>query len=377
LKDLDARRDELTLSGKQQELLLRSALEAGHETDYWFQRLLDPASALSVLTSPYLSTHAQERACSYLGVMGARAGEHSEKAKERLLQLAVSSESPSISRAASLALAPLADEGFINQHFGTGRNGLKGGEVSALAVMFDSHGLPVRGLSKTALRQMRLKILKDNSVELLFSVLRAAALGAAGFCLAATWNFAQSYIASQTRGLPVFTFLILQLSLVGLLTFIIAFPGALLAPLGRDLSALFSGGRKKLPAALGTIAGSALGTGLTVAFLSGLAEYSNPSSLRLLRYFSSGAILGVAIGLPWLLSVRLSLKPVWLVLLSALSGALVFTGIAQLENWWPATSFALSIKGQHIPGSDALAGFLIGVGSALGLAWGRLRDRSH
>jgi hypothetical protein len=85
-------------------------------------------------------------------------------------------------------------------------------------------------------------------------------------------------------------------------------------------------------------------------------------------------LLGAAIALPWLLSVRFSLKRVWLVLLAGLCGALVFTGVSQWENWWPAASFALSIKGPYVAGARALAGGLIGLGSALGLVWGRLGD---
>jgi hypothetical protein len=97
--------------------------------------------------------------------------------------------------------------------------------------------------------------------------------------------------------------------------------------------------------------------------------------LRLLRYFLSGALLGAAIGLPWLLSIRFTLKPIWLVLLAGLCGALAFSGVSALDNWWPATSFALSIAGPHLFGTQPIAGILIGLGSALGLAWGRLRDR--
>jgi hypothetical protein len=274
-----------------------------------------------------------------------------------------------------LALAPLADAPFIDGHFAAGREALKSGEIDALAILHDVQGLPLKGLSAPARRQVRLKVLKDNSLEILSSVLRAAFLGAAGFGLAVIWIYAQVYIGSQARGLPPLTLLALELLLVGVLTFILALPGSLCAPLARDVAALISGGRRRLPAALGTIAGSALGTGLTVAFLAALAEYRDPSLLRLLRYFLSGVVLGAAIGLPWLLSIRFTLKPIWLVLLSALFGALAFSAVSSLENWWPATSFALSIAGPHLFGTQPLAGILIGLGSALGLAWGRLGDR--
>jgi hypothetical protein len=118
--------------------------------------------------------------------------------------------------------------------------------------MHDAQGLPLQGLSASARRQVRLKVLKDNSLEILSSVLRAAFLGAAGFGFAVIWIYAQVYIGSQTRNLPPFTLLALELMLVGLLAFILALPGSLCAPLARDLSTLLSGGRRRLPAALGT-----------------------------------------------------------------------------------------------------------------------------
>jgi hypothetical protein len=91
LQDLDERRAELTLTARQQELLLRSALEAGHESDYWFSRIPDPLLAFSVLTSPYLSLNAQERACRLIGSLGTRNDEFGKMAKEKLLEWACAS----------------------------------------------------------------------------------------------------------------------------------------------------------------------------------------------------------------------------------------------------------------------------------------------
>lgn len=376
LKDLDARRDELTLSSDQQELLLQSALEAGHEVDYWWRRIQNPKSALSVLTSQYLSVNAQEHACRLLGMMGKLQDEFGQAVKERLLALAIGSQSPPrIIRAASLALAPLVDEAFLKEKFAAQPQDLDPSQVAALALMFDSHPLPLKGISSPARRQIRMKMLKDNSFEIMASVLRAAMLGAAGFGLAAAWLYSQVYFGSPTTTLPPFTLLVLGLSLVGLLTFMLALPGALCAPLGRDIATIISGGRRSLPAALGTLAGSAFGIGLTVALLAALAEYSQPSLPRLLRYFISGAGLGIAIALPWLLAIRWPVKRIWLVLLAGVSGALAFSGISALENWWPATSFALSVAGPHLIATAPVAGSLIGLGNALGLTWGRLRNR--
>ena len=377
LANLDSRSDELTLSGEQLALLLRSALEAGHEVDYWFKRIQNPQLALSVLTSPYLGVEAQERACRFLGLMGTKEDEFGKIAKDKLWNWACASESPRISQAASLALAPLVDEAFISQHFGARGEELKRGEIAALAVMHDAHWLPLKALTAAARRQVRLKLLQNNSVEIFSSVLRAASLGAAGFGLAAVWNFAQTYLGPDAAAPPPLTLLILQLSLIGLLVFIMALPGALCAPLGRDLWAILAGGRRKLPAALGTLVGSTLGGGLTVVFLTALAEYHDPSLLRLSRYFLSGVMLGAAISLPWLLSLRFTLKRLWLVLLLAgLCGGLVFWGVSLVETWWPQHSFALTLDGRYGWATRVVPGILIGVGSALGLAWGRLRKRS-
>ena len=380
LEKLDARRDKLTLSSEQQELVLRSALEAGHETDYWFQRIQEPQLALSVLSSEYLSTAAQERACHYLGSMGSQQGEPATQAKIKLWEWARDSESPPrLTRAASLALAPHVDEAFIKEKFGAGHQDLEPGKLAALAIMHDAHPLPLKGLALPARRQIHQKILKDNSVELLSSVLRAASLGAIGFGLAVAWVYSKSYICPTEKfwpGSPVF---FLELSLVVLLTFIIALPGALCAPLGRDLYSLLSGGRRRLPAALGAILGSALGIGLTVVFMAALAEYDDQPSLpRLIGYFISAAVWGAAIALPWLLSARFKLdKRTWVVvLLAGLCGALVFLGVTSLDNWWPSTSYTLTMDNSCSPGLRMVPGFLIGLGSAIGMVWGHLRERS-
>ena len=373
LADLNARRDELELSSPQLALLLRSALEAGYETDYWFQRVQQPSLAVSVLTSPYLGVDAQERACRYLGQLGNQDDESGKAAREKLLAWACDSKTPRISQAASLALAPLADQAFIHQNFGSGDGVLETGQVNALALMHDAHGLPLQGLATLVRRQIRLKILSNNSVELISAVLRAACLGAAGFALAEVWIYLQAYLGGN---LPAFPILTLELSLVGLLAFMLALPGALCAPLGRHLWAMLAGGRRSLPAALGTLAGSALGGGLAIAFLTALAEYRDPSWSRLLRYFLSGVMLGGAIGLPWLLTARFSLKRRWIVLLAGLLGGLAFFGLSQWEAMWPQHSFALTLDDRAGWLTRLLPGILIGLGSAVGLAWGRLRRRS-
>jgi CHAT domain-containing protein len=375
LEDLDERCDDLTLSNAQLELLLRSALEAGHKADYWFERIQDPKLSFSVLTSSYLSVQAQERACHLLEKMGARQDEYGKKAQEILLEWACTGESPRINQAASLALAPLTDQSFIDQHFGGRRDRLKNGEVAALAVMHDAHRLPLKGLASSVRRQIYRKILNDNSIELLSSVLRAACLGAVGLGLAVDWIYAQVYTSPALSSLPPLPALLLEFSLMGLLAFILALPGALCTPLGRDLFSLLSGGRRNLPAALGTILGSTLGTGLTVVLLAALAEYRDQNLMRLVRYFLAAAVWGAAIALPWLLAVRFSLKPIWTVLLAGLCAAFVFLGVSQLDAWWPQTSFMLTLDGRYGWGTRLVPGILVGLGSGVGLVWGQLRKR--
>ena len=163
---------------------------------------------------------------------------------------------------------------------------------------------------------------------------------------------------------------------MGLLAFMLALPGALCAPLGRHLWAMLAGGRRSLPAALGTLAGSALGGGLAIALLAALAEYQNSDWSRLSRYFLSGLMLGVATGLPWLLTARFSLKRRWIVLLAGLLGGLAFFGLSQWEAMWPQHSFALTLDDRTGWLTRLVPGILIGLGSALGLVWGRLRRRS-
>jgi hypothetical protein len=378
LKDLDddlRLRDALAFSERQQALLLRSALEADHETKYWFEHIQTPQLALSVLTSSYLGLKAQESACRFLGLIGAQQGESGEAAKKHLWEWAWDSKSPRINQAASLALAPLVDAEFINQKLDAGDEGQKHKMIDALALMHDAHCLPLQGLPAAARRQVRLKLLHNNVVEIFSAVLRAAAVGAAGLGLAVVWNAANDYLGGGAQTLADFLKHTLELSLVGLLAFMIALPAALCAPLGCHLWALLAGGRRSRPAALGTLAGSTLGGGLTVAFLAALAELGKISLQDLSRYFLSGAMLGAAIGLPWLLTARwFSLKERGLVLLAGLGGGLAFFGLSQWEAGWPQYSFALTPEGHWL--MRLVPGILIGLGSAAGLTWGRLRGRS-
>ena len=306
--------------------------------------------------------------------LGNQDDESGKAAREKLLAWACDSKTPRISQAASLALAPLVDQAFIHQNFGSGDGVLETGQVNALALMHDAHGLPLQGLAALARRQIRLKILSNNSVELISAVLRAACLGAAGFALAEVWiYYTQAYLESADPAFPILT---LELSLVGLLAFMLALPGALCAPLGRHLWAMLAGGRRSLPAALGTLAGSALGGGLVIALLAALAEYQNWDWSRQSSYFLSGLMLGGAIGLPWLLTARFSLKRRWIVLLAGLLGGLAFFGLSQWDTMWPQQSLALTLADRTGWLTRLVPGILIGLGSALGLAWGRLRPRS-
>ena len=256
---------------------------------------------------------------------------------------------------------------------------LKRGEVAALALMHDIHPQPLNALPAAARRQVRLKLLQNNSMEIFPSVLRAAGLGAAGFSLAAMWNFAHEFIGAGVASRPAVPILILEIALIGLLTFILALPGALCAPLGRDLWMLLAGGRRKLPAALGTLVGSTVGIALVMLFVTALTEINDPSWLRLSHFIVSGGLIGASIGLPWLLSIRLSPNRLWPVLLAGLCGGLVFLGVTQLDAWWPQHSYALSRDGRlgdYNYVIHAVSGILTGLGSALGLVWGRLRQRS-
>jgi hypothetical protein len=376
LVNLDSRRDELAFSAEQLSLLLRSALEAGHAVDYWFNRIQEPQQALAILTSPYLGAEAQERACHLLGLMGKKEDEAGKLAKEKLLEWACASESPRISQAASLALAPLVDEQFIRQHFSTQGEGLTRGEVSALANMYESRWLPLKALAASVRRRVYVKLLQNNLWEITAAALRAAAFGAVGFSLAAIWNYSQVYIGVDRVPAPRLDILFLQLYLIGLATFTMALPGGIFARLGRDLCTLLAGGRQKLPAALGTLIGSILGIALTVVCLATLAEYSSPSWAHSLRYFLSGVLLGAAISLPWLLSIKLTLKRLWMVLLAGLCGGLFYLGVSQLDAWWPQTSFALTLDGRYGWTTRVVTGFLIGFGSMFGLAWEGLPRRS-
>lgn len=374
LKELESRREELILNIEQQKLLLQSALEVGYETDYWFKRVKKPQDALQILTDKNLSEDAKECACPYLGKLGAREDSTAQKAKEYLRELAGNSASPRVRRAASLELAPLMDETFINQKFGEEIEELKYG-IEALAIMFDSRWLPLKGLPSAIRSKIRFKLLQINMIEIIYNAGLAAIIGALGFALAVVWIYAQAYRSRAVTSLPPVTLLILEFILVGFLAFILALPGAFASPLGRDITSIVSGGRRDFPAAIGLIAGSALGNGLTVAILAALAEYRDPSLLRLMQYFISGFVLGGAIGLPWLFTARYSIKHSWLVLLVGLFSAFAFYGVSTWGSWWPASSFALTLDARYGWVTRIIPGILIGLGSTIGLTIGKLRRR--
>jgi len=65
-----------------------------------------------------------------------------------------------------------------------------------------------------------------------------------------------------------------------------------------------------------------------------------------------------------------------IVLLAGLCGGLAFFGLSQWEAMWPQHSFALTLDDRTGWLTRLVPGILIGLGSAVGLAWGRLRGRS-
>src|SRR5262249_37654976 len=99
-------RELLRLSPEAQELLLRSALQVGYDTDYWLNRVADPARRASVLAEATTSKLAvvRQRAAEVL------ATEDTPESVEPLLELALRDPDMPVRTTARASLAKLAKQ---------------------------------------------------------------------------------------------------------------------------------------------------------------------------------------------------------------------------------------------------------------------------
>jgi len=103
---IDAQRGRLRLDIMAQELMLRGALQAGHEVEYWLDRVSNLECRMAVLTETSRSRQSQvrQRAAKALGAQGV------SDAVEPLLDLAVRDPNLSVRVAARHSLAKLAEQ---------------------------------------------------------------------------------------------------------------------------------------------------------------------------------------------------------------------------------------------------------------------------
>jgi hypothetical protein len=223
--------------------------------------------------------------------------------------------------------------------------------------------------------------------------LRAGLVGAAGFAIAAALNMVLLHYFGGAR--PPFVITAFSIVLAGMLAWLLAAPGAYLAPAMRDWWTVLAGGRRTIPVATGTFVGCTMGWALTILLVSLLARQPDlPKATEILQYVGTGTLLGLAIGLSWGVAnlLRLGEKtlqigrsltlrrqiPVaaWILVTGGMGALAVWVAQSRWLGWWPEFSLYLTPPAKYVDqGLTPVTGAIVGMGSALGLALGKLKQR--
>lgn len=393
LEKIKGVRDRLRCLPKQQQMLLRSALEAGYEIESWFRFVDDWAGRLEILTEKELSPEARIRTVPYLCQIAARdrGSETSRQALEALRDLARRTDSPELNQRASLGLAGVLEEDEAIDLFGPEPLGPY--TLSALAWIYDTRHFRLSRLSKEGRRQVRRRLLRLTTWERRGAALRAGLVTLAGFAIAAALNMVLLHYLDGAR--PPFVITAFSIVLAGMLAGLLALPGAYLAPAIRDWWTVLAGGRRTVVTAAGTVVGCTIGWALTISAVALLARQPDlPKATELLQYVGTGTLLGLAIGLSWgaanLLCLgdrplhigrSLKLRPqiplaAWILVTGGMGALAVWAAQSQCLGWWPEFSLYLTPPAKYVDqGWTPLTGAIVGMGSALGLAIGKLERR--
>ena len=385
LEDIDAVRERLQTLPDQQQMLLRSALEADHQTAFWFVYVGDRADALKALTDGRLSPEARIRAVPYLWQIAAedQGSQTSVQARQALRAAALQKDSPVLNEAASRGLARVLEGAEAIELFGRERLGPQA--LDALAWIYDTRRFQLARLSQADRRQVWRHLLRLTAGERRDAALRAGLVGAAGFAIVAALNLGlHLFYHAHPRPLII---PVLSIILAGLLACLLAAPGAFLAPAVRDWWTVLAGGRRAVSAAAGTLVGCTLGWALTLLVVSSVAQQPQLEGRELLYHVGAGALLGLAIGLSWsatyLLGVAeetlpigrwLTLSPqvqrvAWILMTGGMGALAVWAALAL--DWWPDGFYFLAPPLAY-EGWIPVAGAIVGIGSTLGLAVGSL-----
>jgi hypothetical protein len=242
--------------------------------------------------------------------------------------------------------------------------------LETLANLYEHTGQGLRGMEFAGRLEVLKTVYRRHARQLLWSSLWGGTLGAVGFACVTMYNW---YHHKLTAGADALTWITTLPA--ALLVFFLTFPGAAFMSLCRDLAYLFCGGRHRLNAAWGTIAGGVAGTGLSMFLLSGLTQLQGGSAEGGFDWSPTyaGGVLGGLMAAAWLpgLFRRWRWMSYWVVPL--MGGAWLYV-IEQVLDWWPDTSYYLT---PFWPTQLWVVGGLLGFFAGLGLtvSWRKISEQ--
>ena len=243
--------------------------------------------------------------------------------------------------------------------------------LDTLTNLYEHTGQGLRGMELAGRLEVFKTIYRRYARQLLRSLIWGGALGALGFACVAIFNWYHHKLVAGADALTWITTLP-----AALLVFFLALPGVAFISLCRDLAYLFCGGRNKLHAAWGTIAGGVGGVGLSMFLLSALTQLQGGSGENGFdwRPTYAGWILGGLMAAAWLpgLFRRWRWMSYWAAPL--MGGAWLYV-IERVLDWWPDTSYYLT---PFWPTQLWVVGGLLGLFTSLGLtvSWRKISEQN-
>jgi hypothetical protein len=324
----------------------RPGATAAYLRDHWFTQIDQPAVRLAALTDRRLSPDARIRSIPLLAKLLVH-NLMDDGARNVLWRMALSPDAPRERDAACMALAHVQPATGLETYV---KDLDSDPAVDALARIHDAGGELRQYLTRARRHRVWQALLRLTSLEWIPAVAKATTFAATGLALMVLLNRVLSMMHNRDPFYGLTT--ILGLVLSGLLTLLLAAPGALLAGLTSNLALLLAGGRRLRFLALGSWAGTILHLGLSLFILSVVIQQPVINSRRLMQHTLTGLLWGIMVGLPWLWTViRERNKPAVRTTASvaALLGAAFVAAAAYVttqadygNDWWPASSYYLT-----------------------------------
>jgi hypothetical protein len=320
----------LILMKDHQKTVFRSALEfeSDQELDAWYREITVPEVILDIFKSDSLKEDVYLRGMKYLGKTARDFPHLKDPVLELLLDL-ISKKGGDILKAASAEAAPLLSQEAFRDHFqGGDRN-----TVRAAAIIYNQDGKTLGGFDPAQRRRVRWEAVRSNRDTILGRLFRGGGLGALGFALVALYNWYLYVILANIKLVKLEKTDILTLLPLGLMVFVLAFPGMGMVSLARDLARYALGGRRNRHAAWGVILGGGVGTGFTVLLLTILAKINAIEQFSWLPTMSA-VVLGALIAGGWALRLLGARWRYASLLVSAGLGALTYYLTHEVLDWW-------------------------------------------